>query len=72
MQNTNSESGHESHATPNPALTGDQVLPAWAKGWLTIEELQRMTRDVNLDGALELKDFLPELESIVGDNRHGQ
>ena len=40
-------------------------LPAWAVGRFTREELEQMTVDDNLEGALELKDFLPELEAIV-------
>ena len=55
-----------------PSIVNGEEFPAWAVGRFTPEELQRMTQDDSLEGALELKDFLPELEAIAREKRHGE
>jgi hypothetical protein len=58
---------------PPPASpTNEEQLPEWAKGWLTLEELQAMANDEDPSDCLELKDFIEELRAIVKDARHGQ
>ena len=69
MDPSNQASAHDATVQPNSAPAG---VPAWAAGWLTAEELQWMSQDENPDGGLELKDFLPELEAIVKEQRHGE
>jgi hypothetical protein len=57
--------------TPDQPSTGESAqIPAWARGRFTLEDLQHMSQDDDETGCLELKDFLGELQGIVGKKGH--